>query len=75
MELSSLASLPWTYGVVATVVVLSLYVLASSFASYRNLRHVPGPPLACVSQLWLFHVTGPGRLCLAVEDGFKRYGS
>jgi hypothetical protein len=75
MDPSGVASLPWTYGVVATVVVLSLYVLVSSFTSYWRLRHIPGPPLACVSQLWLFQVTAQGRLYLAAEDAFKRYGS
>jgi len=74
MDLSHLASLPWTHGVIATVVVLSLYALISSFMSFWRLRHIPGPPLACVSQLWLFQITAQGRLYLAAEDAFKQYG-
>ena len=74
MDLSDLASLLWTHGVVTIVVVLSLYALISSFVSYWRLRYIPGPPLACLSQLWLFKVTAQGRLYLAAEDAFKRYG-
>jgi hypothetical protein len=51
MALFDVISLPWSYGVVATVVVLLLYGLVGSFVSFRRLRHIPGPPLACVSQL------------------------
>jgi len=74
MALLAVMSLP-SYGVAATVVVLLLYVLVSSFMSFRRLRHIPGPPLACVSQLWIFHATIRGRLHLAAEDAFRRYRS
>jgi hypothetical protein len=75
MDLLDSASLPWSYRLLAAGVVLSFYVLVSSFASFWRLRHIPGPPLACVSQLWLIRVTAQGRLYLAAEDAFKRYGN
>jgi hypothetical protein len=74
MELFAAMSLS-SYGVVATVVVLLLHVVVGSFLSFRRLRHIPGPPLACVSQLWILQATIQGRLHLAVEDAFKRYRS
>lgn len=52
-----------------------LYYVATSVASYRKLRHIPGPRLAAWSQLWLFNVTAGGDLYSTAEKVLRRYGA
>ncbi|KAJ9652221.1 hypothetical protein H2198_008525, partial [Neophaeococcomyces mojaviensis] len=51
------------------------YFIVTSILSYRKLRHIPGPWLAAVSQLWLFNATSRGDLYLAAEKVLRKYGS
>lgn len=48
--------------------------VVTSILSYRKLRHIPGPRLAAISQLWLFNVTARGDLYLAAEKVLRKYG-
>lgn len=50
------------------------YFIVTSILSYRKLRHIPGPWLAAVSQLWLFNATSRGDLYLAAEKVLRKYG-
>ncbi|KIX94105.1 uncharacterized protein Z520_10131 [Fonsecaea multimorphosa CBS 102226] len=47
----------------------------STVISYRKLSHIPGPWLACFSQLWIFNVTSKGDLYLTMEEVLHKYGS
>lgn len=50
------------------------YLIVSSIVAYRKLRHIPGPPLAAFSQLWLFNVTASGDVYLSAEQVLRKYG-
>lgn len=51
-----------------------IYLVASTYLSYRKLQHIKGPWLASISPLWMFYYTCRGTLYLAVEDALKKYG-
>lgn len=60
--------------VVAFGCVAFLYFLITTIISYRKLRHIKGPRLAALSQLWLFNVTAKGDVYLAAEHVLRKYG-
>ncbi|KIW68377.1 hypothetical protein PV04_04330 [Phialophora macrospora] len=62
-------------GLTAVVTVGIAWFVVSTVVSYRRLRHIPGPWLARISQLWLFKVTWKGDLYLAMEEVHEKYGS
>ena len=43
--------------------------------NYRKLRQFKGPPLACVSELWIFKEAAAGRMYLAMAQALEKYGS
>jgi hypothetical protein len=58
----------------AIVTVAVVWLVVSAVVSYRRLRHISGPWLAGISQLWLFNVTFRGDLYLAMEEVLEKYG-
>jgi hypothetical protein len=71
LEIVSL-SLPAAFGIVGGLWII--YLVTSTYLSYRKLRHIKGPWLASISPLWMFYYTCRGTLYLAVEDALKKYG-
>ena len=68
------AASPSLLGLAALGIVALAWLVVNTFVSYRKLRHIPGPWLARISQLWLFNVTFKGDLYLAMEDVIQKYG-
>jgi hypothetical protein len=42
--------------------------------TYFRLRHIPGPPLAAISEFWLLRKTLGGRLHLDTAQACRKYG-
>ncbi|RYO86091.1 hypothetical protein DL762_004886 [Monosporascus cannonballus] len=60
---------------VSTVAVgLLAYNLITWFLRWRRLRHIPGPPAAGWSKLWLLRHVVSGRLCTKLEELSGKYG-
>lgn len=55
------------------IVSIAYYVFAT-VKSYRKLRHIPGPFLAAVSQLWLLKTTAGGDFYITAEKVLRKYG-
>lgn len=53
---------------------LLAYLTLSSLATWYPLRHIPGPPLARISYLWLLRTTASGRAALTYRDLAHKYG-
>ena len=50
------------------------YFVVRSILLYRKRRHIPGPRLAALSELWLFNATAKGDLYLSGEQVLRKYG-
>ena len=53
---------------------LLLLLVLSTTRSYLRLRHIRGPWLACVSELWLLRATAKGDLYKDLEKVLRTYG-
>ena len=51
-----------------------IYLVVSTYLSYRKLQHIKGPFLASISPLWMFYYACRGTLYLAVENAIRKYG-
>lgn len=51
-----------------------IYLVTSTYLSYRKLQHIKGPWLASISPLWMFYYTCRGTLYLAVKDALMKHG-
>lgn len=60
----------------AILVVLGLfgYYSASTYTSYRRLRHIPGPRTAGLSKWWMLRNTLGGSMHLALKEACETYG-
>ncbi|KAB5550779.1 cytochrome P450 family protein [Coniochaeta sp. 2T2.1] len=58
----------------ACVSALALYVFFSRLVVWQRLRHIPGPPEAGWSKLWLVRHQIGGRLCLDLPAVCEKYG-
>ncbi|KAJ4389779.1 hypothetical protein N0V93_007251 [Gnomoniopsis smithogilvyi] len=60
----------------AILVVLGLlgYCSASTYTTYRRLRHIPGPKIAGFSKWWMLRNTLGGSMHLALKDACETYG-
>ena len=56
-------------------VFVAVFYIVSTFISYQTLRHIPGPPLAGFSQLWLAYATSKGDLYRSLQQVIDQYGS
>ncbi|KAI1381952.1 cytochrome P450 family protein [Hypoxylon crocopeplum] len=56
------------------VVGLLAYHLITRFVQWRRLRHIPGPPAAGWSKIWLLRHVVSGRLCTKLEETCNEYG-
>ncbi|KAJ5602705.1 Cytochrome P450 [Penicillium hordei] len=54
---------------------LSVYSLTQRFIAWSRLSHIPGPPLASFSNLWLVWHAYRGTLPWAIKDATDKYGS
>jgi hypothetical protein len=73
--MSSIFALSHTVlGLAAIGTVAAVWLVISTVVSYRHLRHIPGPWLACFSQLWMFNITFKGDLYLAMDEVLQKYG-
>ncbi|KAH8900578.1 cytochrome P450 [Thozetella sp. PMI_491] len=72
LSLGKLEAKPAFFEIAAAVLIA--WYLATQFASWYRLRHVPGPPEASVSFLWMIRNSLRGRYADELI-GLKRYGS
>ncbi|KIW79697.1 hypothetical protein Z517_06311 [Fonsecaea pedrosoi CBS 271.37] len=73
--LSILAAPQTRWGLILLGAFAIVWFVFSTVVSYRKLRHIPGPWLACFSQLWIFNVTTKGDLYLTMEEVLHKYGT
>lgn len=64
----------WAPLVVAALTSLLIYIVASTFISWRRLRHIPGPPLASFSSLWSFLTVLGGQCDVELSGAQEKYG-
>jgi hypothetical protein len=57
----------------ALAALITLYLL-SVFRSYWRLRHIPGPWLGAVSELWYIRAATSGELHLKLAEVCSKYG-
>lgn len=62
-----------TLPVTAITLWLTWYVVTTA-ASYRRLRHIPGPKLAAISSWWWINAAVSGEGHLALADVCTQYG-
>lgn len=60
--------------VVAALTSLLIYIVASTYISWRRLRHIPGPPLAHFSSLWNFRTVLGGQCDVKLAGAQEKYG-
>jgi hypothetical protein len=53
---------------------LIISYLLSLFRSYWRLRHIPGPWLATLSELWYIRAATSGELHLRLAEACSKYG-
>jgi len=58
----------------APVILLILYYAIPYFTANKGLRHIPGPPVASVSNLWLLLQARQGKRYQSVDAAHKKYG-
>ncbi|KAK3689422.1 pisatin demethylase [Podospora appendiculata] len=63
-----------TAGYALIITTLLVWWLVSAIRQYHRLRHIPGPPLAPFSKLWLFRKASSGRTHLDYYDACNKYG-
>jgi hypothetical protein len=54
--------------------VIFAYVVFANVRSYRRLRHISGPTIAALSNLWWIRATMTGQGHLALADACTKYG-
>lgn len=69
MALAHLVLSPWT--ALALLVAVYLYPF---LVTHKAIRHIPGPPLARISNLWLLMTARKGKRYELVDEAHKRYG-
>jgi hypothetical protein len=62
---------PWPYLI---CIGLLGYYLFLNVGSYRRLRHIPGPKLGALSNLWWIRAAISGKGHLALADACTQYG-
>ena len=67
-------AIPIHYVFVAAISTLVLWVIATTIRSYRRLSHIPGPPLAAMSRLWLLSSLSGTRNHLNLFETTLKYG-
>lgn len=65
---------PVSVPIAAVGIVLVLWYIVSTITSYRRLSHIPGPPLAHFSSLWMIRTSSSGRLSQIFEETGRKYG-
>lgn len=50
------------------------YYSASTYTTYRRLRHIPGPRVAAFSKWWMLRNTLGGSMHLALKEACETYG-
>ncbi|OCK76488.1 cytochrome P450 family protein [Lepidopterella palustris CBS 459.81] len=65
-----LSSAAFSFGALAILI----YIGVSRFINWRRLRHIPGPPLAGWTDLWLLRYVVPGKLCTKLFDVCSEHG-
>lgn len=66
----------WPAGSIVAVCAFGvlLLLILSTIRGYLRLRHIPGPRLACFSEIWLFKATAKGDLYKDLENVLRTYG-
>ncbi|KAK1974650.1 cytochrome P450 [Colletotrichum cereale] len=67
-----------SYGAIYPTLVIwvsFLYAAALIVRQYLRLRHIPGPPLAGLSPLWLLRAACSGNMHLKLYEASQKYGS
>jgi hypothetical protein len=55
--------------------VLIVIALALRTRTWLRLRHIPGPPIAGITEFWLLRKTLSGRAPVAILESRKKYGT
>lgn len=72
----------WAYSILpgrgtllaAALASLLIYQITTTVLAWRRLRHFPGPPLACISNLWMFFAVASGQCHVWIASAQKKYG-
>ncbi|KAL8685071.1 MAG: hypothetical protein Q9224_005981, partial [Gallowayella concinna] len=67
--------LPFFFFFPYSLLLLPLIFYLLPYIRNRSIRHIPGPPLARFSNLWLLYQARRGRRSLAVDAAHKKYGA
>lgn len=51
-----------------------IYYVTTTVLAWRRLRHIPGPPLASISNLWGFFALAGGQCHTKIAEAQKKYG-
>ncbi len=60
--------------VLTLLAVAVLYYTGTTVNAYHRLKHIPGPPFAHFSQLWLANATRKGSLYIHLQKVLDEYG-
>lgn len=66
------APLTVTWGLVAVLIVIALTL---RIRTWLRLRHIPGPPIAGITEFWLLRKTLSGRCHIDLLEACKKYGT
>jgi hypothetical protein len=58
-----------------TLVLLIVIALTLRFRTWLRLRHIPGPPIAGITEFWLLRKTLGGRCHIDTLEACKKYGT
>jgi hypothetical protein len=64
-------TITWGWRFLATLIAVIIVVRVRS---WLRLRHIPGPPFAAFSKLWLLRKTSGGRFHLDTAEACEKYG-
>jgi hypothetical protein len=64
-------TITWGWRILATLIAVTIVVRVRS---WLRLRHIPGPPFAAFSKLWLLRKTSGGRFHLDTAEACEKYG-
>jgi hypothetical protein len=62
------------WGFPGLLVALITVTIVVNVRSWLRLRHIPGPPFAALSKLWMLRKTSGGRFYLDLAEACEKYG-
>jgi hypothetical protein len=68
-------TIEWGWGFTGLLVALITVTIVVNIRSWLRLRHIPGPPFAAFSKLWMLRKTSGGRFHLDLAEACEKYGT